>query len=135
MNFCHLHLHTEHSLLDGCGSAKQYLSRAKELGFEYLACTDHANIDGAIKFQSEAKKMGIKPIVGCELYIVPDMAIKTKEESRYHLTVLIKDEPGFVNLCKILTRANLKGFYHKPRTDFRIFYLIVKGWFFYLVVV
>ncbi|MFA5355251.1 MAG: DNA polymerase III subunit alpha [Candidatus Paceibacterota bacterium] len=116
--FCHLHVHTEHSLLDGYGSAKKYVDKAKQLGFEYLGISDHSNVDGVIQFQKECKKAGIKSIIGCELYYVPDMEIKEKREKRYHLTVLVKNETGFQNLCKILTLANLKGFYYKPRADF-----------------
>ncbi len=119
MIFCHLHVHDEYSLLDGCGSSKQYLSKAKELGFHYLALTNHSNIDGLIKFQKEATKIGIKSILGCELYFVPDMDIKIPKEKKFHITVLIKNEIGFQNLCKILTEANLRGFYYKPRSDFK----------------
>lgn len=118
MEFCHLHVHTEHSLLDGYGNAKQYISKAKELGFKYIACTDHGNQDGLIKFQKEAEKQGVSPILGCELYLVPDASIKKAGEFRHHITVLVKDEDGWQNLCKILTEANLHGFYYKPRTDF-----------------
>lgn len=125
--FCHLHLHTEHSLLDGYGSAKQYITRAKEIGFEYIACTDHGSQDGLIKFQKEADKQGIKPVLGCELYLVPDASIKKAGEFRHHMTVLVKNQEGHQNLCKILTEANLQGFYYKPRADFEMIKKYCRG--------
>ncbi len=127
MNFCHLHLHTEYSLLDGYGNAKQYVTKAKELGFKYLACTDHSNIDNFLKFQKEVKEANIVPIFGCELYVVENMFNKSKNEPRYHITVLIKNEIGFQNLCKLLTQANLQGFYYKPRTDFESILKMSEG--------
>ena len=118
MNFCHLHLHTEYSQLDGVGSPKQYAQRAKEMGFRYLCCTDHGNVDGAIQFQKACKAEGIKPIIGCEMYIVPYMDAKHKGEKRGHITVLVKDLSGWETLLRLLTKANLEGFYHKPRIDY-----------------
>lgn len=117
-NFCHLHLHSEYSQLDGFGSAKNYVKRAKELGFEYLTITDHGNIDGTIQFQKECKKENIKPIIGCEAYIVPNAKKKEKSEKRYHCTLLVKNQQGWNNLLKMLTYANVEGFYHKPRIDY-----------------
>jgi DNA polymerase-3 subunit alpha len=118
MNFCHLHVHTEHSLLDGYGNAKQYTSKAKELGQDFCAITNHGNIDGLIRFQKEADKQRIKPVLGSELYVVSDMLIKHPHEKRYHVVVLIKNNTGFFNLSKMLTSANLEGFYYKPRVSF-----------------
>jgi len=126
-SFCHLHTHMEMSLLDGFGSIKNYVARAKELGHEYLACTDHGNIDGLIQFQKECIKAEIIPIFGCELYIVPDMNIKVKGDIRYHITVLVKNDIGWKNLCYLLTEANLKGMYYKPRTDFASFLKYSEG--------
>jgi DNA polymerase-3 subunit alpha len=120
MSFCHLHVHNEYSLLDGVGKAKDYLRRVKELNQEALALTNHGNIDGLLDFQKEAQKAEILPILGCELYVVPDMSKKEKNEKRYHLTVLIKNQTGFENLCCMLTKANLRGFYHRPRVDFKL---------------
>lgn len=117
-NFVHLHVHNEFSLLDGFGSAKNYLSRAKELGFTALGLTNHGNIDGLIKFQQEADKQGIIPILGCEAYIVTDLKVKDKDEKKGHICIWIKNQQGFENLCKMLTVANLEGFYYKPRIDF-----------------
>jgi DNA polymerase-3 subunit alpha len=126
-NFAHLHVHTEHSLLDGFGSAKQYVKKAKELGFVALGCTDHGSIDGLIKFQKECDKNGITPVMGCEAYIVPDLATCTKGEKRGHVTLLIKNQQGYINLCKMLTIANLKGFYYRPRIDFNLLYDNCEG--------
>jgi DNA polymerase III subunit alpha len=117
MSFGHLHIHNEFSLLDGLGSANDYAAKAKELNQEYIALTNHGNIDGLLKFQRTCQKQGIKPILGCEAYIVNDLSVKEKGEKRNHVTLLIKNEKGFHNLCKLLTIANLEGFYYKPRID------------------
>ncbi len=119
--FCHLHVHNEFSYLDGFGSAKGYVKKAKELGFTHLALTNHANIDGSIRFQETCLKEGITPIHGCELYIVPDEYRKNKKETRGHITVLVKNEIGWKNLCQMLTIANLEGFYYKPRVGYKTF--------------
>jgi DNA polymerase III subunit alpha len=113
--FCHLHLHNEFSYLDGYGSSKEYAKRAKEMGFEYLALTNHGNIDGLIDFQTQCEKQGIVPIFGCEIYVVKDCSIKDKGEKRKHLVLLVKNQKGWEELCKILTHSNLYGFYSKPR--------------------
>ncbi len=125
--FCHLHVHTEYSLLDGYGSAVNYITQAKALQMKYLACTDHASIDGLIKFQKTCDKEGIKPILGCELYIVNDPLKKEKGDVRGHVVVLIKNEIGFQNLCKMLTKANLQGFYYRPRVGFDDLYNHCQG--------
>lgn len=125
--FCHLHLHNEFSYLDGFGSAKGYVKKAKALGFTHLALTNHANIDGNIRFQETCLKEGIVPIHGCELYIVPDEYSKAKRESRGHITVLIKNEIGWINLNKMLTIANLEGFYYKPRIGYQNFLKHCEG--------
>jgi len=119
-NFCHLHVHSQFSYLDGLGTSEQYISRAKELGQEYCTVSEHGNIDGLIKFQKEADKQKINPILGCEAYIVKDLSTKEKGEKRGHITLLIKNKIGFENLCKMLTIANLDGFYYKPRIDFQL---------------
>lgn len=113
MDFAHLHVHTEYSMLDGLGTTDKYAEKASKLGYEYLAITDHGNIDGLIKFQASCEKYGIKPILGCELYIVDDIEVKTKK--RGHIIALIKNKKGFTNLCSMLTYANTKGFYYRPR--------------------
>jgi len=117
--YAHLHLHTEFSALDGFGSPKAYAKEAADLGFEYLAITDHGNVDGTIDFQKQCLENNIKPIIGCELYVVDDMKRKEKSDRRGHLTVLIEDEDGWRTLCRWLTRANVEGFYHRPRCDFQ----------------
>lgn len=127
MSFCHLHIHNEYSLLDGMGSAEDYAIKAKELGQQYLALTNHGNIDGLLKFQKACEKHGIKPVMGCEVYLVKDLSVKEKGEKRNHLTLLIKNEKGFQNLCKILTIANLQGFYYKPRIDLDLLYEYCEG--------
>ena len=114
--FCHLHVHDQYSTLDGFGSSEQYTKRAKELGFTHLALTNHGNVDGVIKFQKDCIENGISPIIGCEAYIVQDMLIKDKEK-RNHVTLLVKNKQGWKNLLKMLTIANLQGFYYRPRID------------------
>ena len=94
-SFCHLHVHNEFSYLDGYGSAKAYITRAKELDFEYIALTNHGNCDGLIEFQTECDKQDIRPVLGCELYVVPDMHNKVKGERRGHMTVLVSNLQGW----------------------------------------
>lgn len=115
MDFCHLHLHTEYSMLDGYGKAKEYAQKAKELGYKYLAITDHGNIDGFIDFQKNCLENDITPIFGCEVYIVENMSSK---QSRKHITFWIKNNVGFKNLCSLLSIANLDNFYRKPIITF-----------------
>jgi len=117
MMFTHLHVHDQYSFLDGYGSAKQYCERAKELGMKAIALTNHGNIDGAIKWQIACKEVGIKSILGVEAYIVPDLMVKEKGEKRGHITLLAKNEKGWENISKMLTYANIDGFYYKPRID------------------
>lgn len=114
-DFVHLHVHSEYSQLDGYGTPKQYVSRAKQLGMPGIAITDHGNVDGAIKWQKECLKQGIKPIIGCELYVCQDMTEKVKSG---HMTILVKGLKGFECLLRMLSKANLKGFYYRPRIDF-----------------
>lgn len=116
--FCHLHIHDQYSQLDGFGSAKQYVDRAVELGFEYLGSTNHGNIDGLIQFQKACAERSILPVSGCELYIVPDASKKQAGDKRGHIIIWIKDKTGFDELCRMLTYANLDGFYRKPRIGF-----------------
>lgn len=118
--FVHLHTHTEYSLLDGLSKIKKLVARAKELGMESLAITDHGTMFGAIEFYKACKDAGIKPIIGCELYVAP-RAHNSKEgkldSDPYHLTVLAKDFTGYLNLMKLVSIAQLDGFYYKPRVD------------------
>jgi DNA polymerase-3 subunit alpha len=117
MNFCHLHVHDQYSQLDGYGSAEQYADEASRLEFTHLALTNHGNVDGLIKFQKACLGKDIVPILGSELYVVPDISIKEPKEKRYHITVLVKNNEGFSNLLRMLTKANLEGFYKRPRVS------------------
>jgi len=118
MNFCHLHLHTEISLLDGYGSVNKYIAKAKELGQNYNGCTDHGSIDNLLQWQIECDKQGVNPVLGAELYIVPDKNIKAPGEKRGHITIWVKNQSGWKTLCSLLTIANIQGFYYKPRIDY-----------------
>jgi len=120
MYFTHLHVHSHYSLLDGLARPEQLLKQAKEMGLDALALTDHGVMYGAIEFYSLAKKMGIKPIIGCEVYLAPNsLTDKTpKIDSKfYHLVLLAKNKTGYYNLLKLVTIAELEGFYYKPRID------------------
>ena len=117
--FTHLHLHTEYSLLDGMCRIPQVIARAKELGMEALAVTDHGNLHGAIQFYKAAKEAGIKPILGCEAYLAagPRQSRTAGEKSNYHVVLLAMDKTGWHNLIALITQAHLEGFYYKPRMD------------------
>ncbi len=118
--FVHLHLHTEYSLLDGSGKIKNLMKRAKELGMKSIAITDHGVLYGLVDFYKAAKENDIKPILGCEVYVVPKSRhIKQpdKENSTYHLVLLVKNQTGYENLMKIVSTASIEGFYYKPRID------------------
>ncbi len=121
MSFVHLHSHTSYSLLDGAGKIKEMVQRASELNMKALAITDHGNMFGALEFFDEAKKAGIKPILGMEAYIAPRERQLRKavegESHSYHLVLLAKNETGFKNLIKLSSRAYLEGMYYKPRID------------------
>jgi len=115
--FCHLHLHNEHSLLDGYGSSDQYAQKAKEIGHTHMALTNHGNVDGNIKFQLSCEKEGISPIHGFEAYLVDNLYGKEKKENRYHATVIAENETGWENILKLLTVAWMEGFNRRPRID------------------
>lgn len=116
--FVHLHVHTQYSILDGAASVKGILKRAKELGMSSLAITDHGNMFGVKEFHDAATKEGIKPIIGCEVYIVKDRFVKDKfEKSGHHLVLLAKDLEGYHNLIKMVSYGWTEGFYGKPRID------------------
>jgi len=120
MYFTHLHLHSHYSLLDGLSKVEDILKKAKEMGLDALALTDHGALYGAIEFYTEAKKLGIKPIIGCELYLAPrTLYDKTPkiDTKFYHLPVLVKNLTGYKNLLKLVTIGQLEGFYYKPRID------------------
>lgn len=120
MAFTHLHVHTEYSLLDGAARIKGVVSRAKELGMTSLAITDHGNMFGVIDFYKECKKQGIKPIIGCEVYMATrGMEDKDADLDRYqnHLLLLAENNEGYKNLIKIVSEGYIKGMYYKPRVD------------------
>ncbi len=121
MKFTHLHVHSHYSLLDGLAKIDELLARAKELGMDSLALTDHGVLYGAVEFFVKAKEYGIKPILGCEMYLSPtDLHSKNptaEDRTRYHLVLLVKNETGYKNLMKLVSIAHLEGFYYKPRVD------------------
>lgn len=120
VGFVHLHNHSHYSLLDGLQKVPEMLDRVKELGMDAVALTDHGNLSGAIEFYKEAKKRGIKPIIGLEAYVSPrkhtDKTGKA-DASPYHLILLVKNEQGYQNLMRLSSIAHLEGFYYKPRID------------------
>ena len=124
MNFTHLHVHTEYSLLDGSNKINEYVSRVKELGMKSAAITDHGVMFGCIDFYKAAKAAGIKPILGCEVYVAPGSRFdkeKGKEEDRYyHLVLLAETQEGYQNLIKIVSYGFVDGFYYKPRVDMKL---------------
>lgn len=124
MNFTHLHVHTEYSLLDGSNKINEYVSRVKELGMKSAAITDHGVMFGCIDFYKAAKAAGIKPIIGCEVYVAPGSRFdkeKGKEEDRYyHLVLLAETQEGYQNLIKIVSYGFVDGFYYKPRVDMEL---------------
>ncbi len=124
MPFVHLHNHSHYSLLDGAAKIREMVERAAELGMNALALTDHGNMFGAVEFYSEAKKAGIKPIIGMEAYIAPRDRTYRKaidgESHSYHLVLLAKNETGLRNLMKLSSKAYLEGYYYKPRIDKQI---------------
>ncbi|MDR1017807.1 MAG: DNA polymerase III subunit alpha, partial [Lachnospiraceae bacterium] len=125
MAFTHLHLHTEYSLLDGSNKIKECIKRVKELGMDSVAITDHGAMFGAIDFYKEAKANGIKPIIGCEVYVAPksrfDKEVGKEDESKYyHLILLAENNTGYHNLMKIVSKGYIDGFYYKPRVDMEV---------------
>ena len=123
MSFTHLHVHTEYSLLDGACRISRLVERAKELGQDALAITDHGVMYGVIDFYRECKKQGIRPIIGCEVYVAPRSRFdKTLELDReyYHLILLCENQTGYQNLMKLVSLAFTDGFYNKPRVDYEL---------------
>jgi len=117
--FTHLHVHTEYSMLDGLSRLEPLVARAKELEMDSLAITDHGGMYGAIDFYRLAKSAGIRPIVGCEMYVAPGSRHdhNPADKTPYHMTVLAKNNVGYGNLVKLVTKSHLEGFYYKPRVD------------------
>ena len=121
MAFTHLHVHTEFSLLDGSNKIKEYVKRVKELGMTAAAITDHGVMYGCIDFYKEATAQGIKPIMGCEVYVAPnsrfDKELTGGEDRYYHLVLLAENNTGYRNLMKIVSKGFTEGYYYKPRVD------------------
>ena len=124
MAFTHLHVHTEYSLLDGSSKIKELVARAKELGMDSLAITDHGVMYGVIDFYKAAREVGIKPIIGCEVYVAPgsrfDRETVSGEDRYYHLILLAENHQGYQNLMKIVSKGFVDGFYYKPRVDYEL---------------
>lgn len=124
MAFRHLHVHTEYSLLDGSSKINELVKRAKELGMDSIAITDHGVMYGVIDFYKAAKKAGIKPVIGCEVYVAPgsrfDREQGRRDERYHHLVLLAKDNTGYENLMKMVSTGFLEGFYYKPRIDYEV---------------
>ena len=125
MSFAHLHVHTEYSLLDGSNKIKEYVARVKELGMNSAAITDHGVMYGVIDFYRAAKAAGIKPILGCEVYVAPGSRLdKTPgantEDRYYHLVLLAENQKGYENLTKIVSKGFVEGYYYKPRVDMEV---------------
>src|SRR5947209_582995 len=119
-SFVHLHLHTEYSLLDGSIRMKELMKKAAEFKMPAVAMTDHGNLYGAIEFYQEARRAGVKPIIGCEAYIAPGShkdRPASRRDAAYHITLLAENETGYRNLVKLITTAHLDGFHYVPRID------------------
>ena len=125
MAFAHLHVHTEYSLLDGSNKITEYVSRVKELGMNSCAITDHGVMYGVIDFYRAARKVGVKPIIGCEVYVAPGSRFTheggpASDDKYYHLVLLAENNTGYKNLMKIVSRGFTEGFYYKPRVDLEL---------------
>ena len=119
-DFAHLHVHTEYSLLDGACRIERLIERVKALGQSAVAITDHGVMFGAVDFYKCAKKHGVKPIIGCEVYVAPRSRFDKQHKidtSPYHLILLCKNETGYQNLIKMVSAGFVEGFYSKPRID------------------
>ena len=124
MDFTHLHVHTEYSLLDGSNKIKEYVARVKELGMDSAAITDHGVMYGCIDFYRAAKEAGIRPILGCEVYVAPgsrfDKEAGGSSGRYYHLVLLAENNQGYANLMKIVSKGFVEGYYYKPRVDLEL---------------
>lgn len=131
--FTHLHLHSDYSLLDGACKVDKLIDRVQQLGMTSVALTDHGNMFGAVGFHDKAHKKGIKPIIGCEMYVAPGSRFEKTgkpsdtEENNYHLVVLAENNEGYHNLVKLVSMANLEGYYYKPRVDKELLQKHSKG--------
>lgn len=131
MAFAHLHVHTEYSLLDGSNKIKEYAERVKELGMTAAAITDHGVMYGVIEFYKAAKAAGIRPILGCEVYVAPNSRFDREtihgEDRYYHLVLLAENDIGYGNLVKIVSKGFVDGFYYKPRVDMEVLQTYHEG--------
>lgn len=128
VNFTHLHVHTQYSLLDGAAKISDLVAYAKEIGMKSLAITDHGVMYGVVDFYQEAMKQGIKPVIGCEVYLTNGSRFeKTNRDGMYHLILLAENDEGYHNLMKLVSLGHLEGFYYKPRIDKDILRQYSKG--------
>jgi len=131
MAFTHLHVHTEYSLLDGSNKIKEYVKRVKELGMDSAAITDHGVMYGVIDFYRAAREAGIKPILGCEVYVAPnsrfDKELTGGDDRYYHLVLLAENNTGYANLMKIVSHGFTEGYYYKPRVDMEVLQTYHEG--------
>ena len=128
--FVHLHVHSQYSLLDGAGRIKDLVSAAAKLGMPAIALTDHGNMYGAIEFYKAAQACGIKPIIGCEVYVAPKSRFDKNvvdNERYYHLVLLAENQIGYRNLIALVSKAYTEGFYYKPRIDKEILAVHCEG--------
>ncbi|OGP85570.1 MAG: DNA polymerase III subunit alpha [Deltaproteobacteria bacterium RBG_16_54_11] len=129
--FVHLHLHSQYSLLDGAIRFEELFPLARTYGMKSLALTDHGNMFGAIEFYQGAISHGIKPIIGCEIYVAPESRLKKEpgkfKDASYHLVILVKNQEGYGNLIRLISLAHLEGFYYKPRVDKELLEKYNKG--------
>ncbi|HDH01261.1 MAG TPA: PHP domain-containing protein, partial [Nitrospirae bacterium] len=120
-DFVPLHLHTEYSLLDGAIKIAEVIEKASEFRMPAVAITDHGNLFGTVKFYKAATKAGLKPIIGCEVYVAPESRLKKQQspdgETAFHLVLLARNHDGYRNLVTLVSRSYLEGFYYKPRID------------------
>ena len=129
-NFVNLHVHTEYSLLDGACRIKELIKRIKEMGQKAVAITDHGNMYGAVEFWNEAVKEGIRPIIGCEVYVAPRTRFDKEpgiDQRPYHLVLLCENNEGYTNLVKLVSAASIEGFYNRPRVDKELLEKYSKG--------
>ena len=121
MAFTHLHVHTQYSLLDGSGRIPEMVARAKKLGMDSLAITDHGVMYGVIEFYRACRDAGIRPVLGCEVYVAPGSRLEREpgagDERYHHLILLAENDQGYSNLMKIVSRGFIDGFYYRPRVD------------------
>jgi DNA polymerase-3 subunit alpha len=119
-NFVHLHCHTEYSLLDGAARIKELVRRAADMEMPAVAITDHGAMFGVVDFYREALKAGIRPLIGCEVYVAPRSRLQKEpklDDHQYHLVLLAENQAGYRNLMRIVSAGYLEGFYYKPRVD------------------